>query len=210
MRFAFVPLRHGSKGCDNSSLARRTATRRENLQQHVHQNVHRARVYSAFGVPCYVGASSIPYDPCMAMNAQRQPIMRVVRARTRVLLATALLAAVMLSGCERPRIASQVTTVSIRKISPGMSRIGVVSVLGQPLRERPGNGGGVILDYATPGAALHGTIWFWIALDSDGIVDAVHIERYPVVADNYAIYEARRDTPVYERPDLAKIVDGAQ
>lgn len=130
--------------------------------------------------------------------------------RETVLVTSLLLAAVMLAGCDRPRISSQVTAASIRKISPGMTRRQVMSLLGQPLRLRPGNGGGLILDYAIPGAALHASVSFWIAIDSDGTVDTVHVEKYPWVADHYAIYEARRDLPVYEHPEFAKLIDRAR
>jgi len=133
-------------------------------------------------------------------------MVRFVRARTTVLVAAAVLAAVSIASCASPRISSKVTAASIRKISPGMSRMDVVSLLGQPLRERPGD----LLDYAIPGAALHGAFSFWIALDSHGTVDTVHVEKYPWIADHYAIYEARRDRPVYEHPEFARVVDGAR
>lgn len=107
-------------------------------------------------------------------------------------------------------MSSQVTPASIRKILPGMKRTDVVAVLGQPLRERPGNGNGVILDYAIPGAALHSTISFWIALDHDGTVYNVHVAKHPPIADDSAIYEARPDQPVYEHPEFARFSDGAQ
>ena len=125
-------------------------------------------------------------------------------------LVAVLVAASMAVGCERPRISSQVTAASIRKILPGMKRMDVVAVLGQPLRERRGNGNGVILDYAIPGAALHSTISFWIALDHDGTVYNAHVAKHPLIADDYAIYEARPDQPIYEHPDFASFADGAQ
>jgi hypothetical protein len=68
----------------------------------------------------------------------------------------------------------------------------------------------VILDYAIPGAALHSTISFWIALDHDGTVYNVHVAKHPPIADDYAIYEARPDQPVYEHPEFANFSDGAQ
>ena len=126
----------------------------------------------------------------------------------RVLVAIVLLATMLVAGCERARISSQVTAPSIRKISPGMRRMDVVAVLGQPLRERPG-AGGVLLDYAIAGAALHGTVSMWILVDSHDVVDTVHVENYPMFADHYAIYEARRKPPVYEHPDFAKFIDAA-
>ena len=133
----------------------------------------------------------------------------LVHSRTGALVAVLLTAGVAV-GCERPRMSSQVTAASIRKILPGMKRMDVVAVLGQPLRERLGPGHGVILDYAIPGAALHSTISFWVALDHEGTVYTVHAAKHPPIADHYAIYEARPDRPVYEHPDFANFSDGAR
>jgi hypothetical protein len=131
-----------------------------------------------------------------------------VHTRTGALVAV-LLAASMVASCEGPRISSQVTAASIRKIVPGMKRTDVLAVLGQPLRERPGSGNGATLDYAIPGAALRSTIGFWIALDHDGTVYTVHVKKHPPITEDFAIYEATPDRPVYEHPDFARFFNSS-
>jgi hypothetical protein len=84
-----------------------------------------------------------------------------------------------------------------------MSKPDVVAILGPPLRERPGNGGGVYLDYAIDGVALR-SFDFWIALDNHSTVNTVRVEESPLVADSYAIYDARPKLPVYEHPEFAR------
>jgi hypothetical protein len=88
-----------------------------------------------------------------------------------------------------------------------MDRADVVAILGPPLRERPGNGGGQLLDYAINGAALW-SFDFWIQFDAHGRVDIIHVEECPLVRDSYAICEVRPKLPVYEHPDFTRIVDG--
>jgi hypothetical protein len=88
-----------------------------------------------------------------------------------------------------------------------MSKADVVAILGPPLRERPGSGGGgVLLDYAIEGVALR-SFAFWIALDDRGSVDTVHVEESPLVADSYAIYEKRPRLLVYEHPEFARMIE---
>jgi hypothetical protein len=129
---------------------------------------------------------------------------------TRALSAALLLSLVTISGCERARISPRVTPESIRSITPGMSRTQVVSILGEPLGEKAAGGDEVLLLYAIHGAALHDTISFWIAVDNRAQVSIVYVKCYPLVADDYAIYEARRDGPVYEHPEFTKIIEGAR
>ena len=91
-----------------------------------------------------------------------------------------------------------------------MTRADVTRILGTPLRERSGDAnGGVLLDYAIPGIALK-SFSFWIDLDEHGTVRTAHVEAEPLVADNYALYEARVGRPVYEHPSFVEFIERAR
>ena len=92
-------------------------------------------------------------------------------------------------------------------IRVGMTRAEVESILGPPLRERPGdNDGGVLMDYAIEGTTT--SFSFWIYFDPPGHVDTVRVAESPMLAaDHYAIYDAQRNRPVYEHPQFAKMID---
>jgi hypothetical protein len=76
----------------------------------------------------------------------------------------------------------------------------VTTILGQPLRTRPWGQGSVIYDYAIPGLVLSSPS-LWISF-MHGSVETVHAKRHPLVADDYAIFEARADRPTFESPDF--------
>ncbi len=144
-------------------------------------------------------ASQVTRITCGAFNMRRRGRVGAV-----------MLLLVLVAGCGyRPRVSSTVTADRIRQVSPGMSKSDVVAILGPPLRERHAdNTGGVLLDYAIDGVALR-SFDFWIALDSHDTVNTVRVEESPLVADSYAIYDARPKLPVYEHPEFARMI-GAQ
>lgn len=119
---------------------------------------------------------------------------------------TAALAMLIAFGL-RPQVASSVTPERIRQVSVGMSRADVHSILGAPLRERPGdNAGGVLMDYAMPGVAWR-SFSFWIYLDARGSVSTVRVTERPLLfPEDYAIYDARPKFPVYEHPQFAGLI----
>ena len=131
--------------------------------------------------------------------------------RTRVAIQTILVTVVVLSsvvGCRgRPRVSPTVTPERIRQISLGMSRADLVKLMGPPIRVRPAdNEGGVLLDYAMDGLALH-SIAVWIEVTPAGTVNAVRVEEEPLFASSFAIYNLRPRGPRYEHPDFDRIVN---
>jgi hypothetical protein len=125
--------------------------------------------------------------------------------RSRSFVALVLLGA---TGCgQQPQVSSQVTPSNIRSISVGMTKAEVESILGPPLEERKGdNEGGILLDYAKAGLALR-SFNCWVYLDSRGRVNTVRVTECPMIAERYAIYDARPTLPVYEHPNFARIVE---
>jgi hypothetical protein len=89
---------------------------------------------------------------------------------------------------------------SIRAIKVGMTEREVRAILGAPLRVRPWGKDAEIYDYAIPGWGL----WspqLWISFDH-GRVHTVQGKRYPLIADDYAVDEARGDRPLFESSDF--------
>ncbi|HZM61945.1 MAG TPA: outer membrane protein assembly factor BamE [Vicinamibacterales bacterium] len=89
---------------------------------------------------------------------------------------------------------------SIRAIKVGMTEREVRAILGAPRRVRPWGKDAEIYDYAIPGWGL----WspqLWISFDH-GRVHTVQGKRYPLIADDYAVYEARGDRPLFESSDF--------
>lgn len=116
-----------------------------------------------------------------------------------------LLLALAVVGCDhRPKVTAAVTPERIRQVRPGMSEADVVSILGAPLHQRS-NGPGTTYDYAVPGLALR-SFSFWVAFDARGRVDTVRVEEDPLLAEAYAIYDARPGLPVYEHPQFVRLV----
>src|SRR5215475_826832 len=109
-----------------------------------------------------------------------------------------------LSGCRSARITPTVTAESIRRVTIGMSEHALIAILGPPLDRR--DGAGVrLLDYATAGfnpATPTQTISVWIAIKNDAVT-IVHVERWPLLRDHHAIYEARAGLPTYEHREFA-------
>jgi Small protein A (tmRNA-binding) len=108
--------------------------------------------------------------------------------------------ALLLSSCSNPQVAPRVSPGTIRSIKVGMTEQQVTTILGQPLRTRPWGQGSVIYDYAIPGLVLSSPS-LWISF-MHGSVETVHAKRHPLVADDYAIFEARADRPTFESPDF--------
>lgn len=129
----------------------------------------------------------------------------------RVGMPTLLVVVVVLSsvvGCRgRPRVSPMVTPERIRQISLGMSRADLLKLMGDPIRVRPAdNAGGVLLDYAIDGLALH-SVAVWISLTPAGTVSTVRVEENPLFASSFAIYDLRPGGPRYEHPDFGRIVN---
>jgi SmpA / OmlA family len=128
--------------------------------------------------------------------------MRTLKAGVR----TASLAMLIAFGL-RPQVASTVTPERIRQVSVGMSKADVHSILGAPLRERPGdNAGGVLMDYAIRGVAWR-SFSLWIYLNARGSVDTVRVTESPLVfPEDYALYDAQPKSPVYEHPQFTRLI----
>lgn len=119
-----------------------------------------------------------------------------------------LLGAIIASGCRAgpPRVSQRLTAERVRSLSLGMNRSQVESALGFPLRERPGdNEGGVLLDYAIKGLAVH-SYALWVYIDQRGRVAAVGAEEERMFGSSYAIYDLRSGGRRYEHPDFERII----
>lgn len=111
-----------------------------------------------------------------------------------------------ITGCRFEQMSPFVSVESIRRVRIGMTERDLLSVLGAPLRKREAGGDEQLFDYAISGFAPRrpngDTYSIWIGV-KDGAVTIVHVERWPLIHDHYALYEARRDLPVYEHPEFA-------
>ena len=111
-----------------------------------------------------------------------------------------------LTACS-PRMSERVDPSSIRSIGIGMSEQRVIERLGKPLRIRPWGSDAVLHDYALPGWAPSGPS-LWVHFEG-GRVRTVHGTRHRIIGDDYAVYEARADRPMFERSDFEPIFRNA-